>query len=120
MEKWPKLDIGQNGETKLYRIDTLEHLLHAIVKKRLYLPSPSSWEDPWEDPIWRKHGKGGPTDGMAFDCFALCFSTVPSCEAIWRRMKDMGRTVRIETTVERFLSSVRIPLDDDIANIDVH
>lgn len=120
LKKWPKFEIEQIGKATLYRIDTLDHVLSAISTKRLYLPRPSSWEDPWEDPIWRFLEKDGQAQAsnMAYDCFALCLTTMPSCEAIWRRMKGKGRLVRIETTVERLLSSIRIPDGDDTSNID--
>ena len=118
LAKGPKIDFEQIGPTKIYRVDTLEHVLSMIGRNRLWLPSPSSWEDPWEDPIRRHIDSSARPDDMAFDCFALCFSTQPSCEAIWQRMKSKGRIVRIETTVEKLLSSIKIPDEDDIAEID--
>ena len=118
LAKGPKVDCGQIGKTKIYRVDTLEHVLSMIGRNRLWLSSPSSWEDPWEDPIWRHIGCSERSDDVEFDCFALCFSTQPSCEAIWQRMRSKGRIVRIETTVEKLLSSIKIPNKDDIAEID--
>lgn len=113
-ELHPEPGTDRNGETCLFRIDTLDHVLSAIQHRKLWLPQPSAWEDPWEDPVWRylekEHRRY--SDSVEYDCFALCWSKESSCEALWRRLKNKGRLVQIKTTVEKLLSSITISLND--------
>ncbi len=112
------VNVEDLGDMKIYRIDTLEHIFSSIVRGKLRLSNPVSWEDPWEDSLWRTVGRLDTSDTGKYDCFAQCWSINPSCEALWGRFKSKGRTIRIETTIKKLLSSIRIPNDDDKGDID--
>lgn len=113
------IDVESLGDMKIYRIDTLDHVILNALKGKLRLSSPSSWEDPWEDSLWRTViNMDYDRYNSKYECFAQCWTTNPSCEAIWRRFKVKGRAIRIETTIKSLLSSIKIPNGEDNGDLD--
>ena len=112
------LNVENIGDLKIYRISSLRHLLSSAVKGKLRLASPTSWEDTWEDSLWRTVEKVGIPHTNKYRCFAQCWSTNPACEGIWARFKNAGRSIRIETTIKGLLSSIKIPENEYTGSID--
>lgn len=105
---------------KLYRVDSLEHILSIIKKNKLWLARPESWDDPWEDPVARLPQDTKLARNIAFhySYFAQCWSTNPCCEATWRRKHAEGCCIQIETTFMDLCSSLYLPSELNYPNVD--
>lgn len=117
---WREPDKSSIATRKLFRIDSLEHILSTIEKKKLWLARPESWNDPWEDPVARLPQDTKKDSNIAFrySYFAQCWSTNPSCEATWRRKHEEGCCLQIETTFMDLCSSLYLPPELENPDVD--
>ena len=80
--------IGLDLDTPIYRIFPLRWLLPSIGDRKLVLPKPASWDDPFEAFLFKAAGVYGgyrvELDALRAKLYGLCWMMRPESDAMWR------------------------------------
>lgn len=94
----------------IFRIYPIDRLVELFTEKKNTLVKPSMWEDPYENPLFRKtfeapNGTLGCND-VTKNFFAQCWSLHAQTDAMWRIYSPNNSGVKVRTTIEKLFNSL--------------
>ena len=94
----------------IFRIYPIDRLVELFTEKKNTLVKPSMWEDPYENPLFRKtfeapDGTLG-CNNVTKNYFAQCWSLHAQTDAMWRIYSPNKSGVKVRTTIEKLYNSL--------------
>ena len=103
---------------QVYKFFKTEFFFDMLEKKALYMASPSSWDDPFEQllskiecpekTVTASDGTISIGNSITNDIFAICFTKKKSCDGLWRNYTSLTDGVKVTFDYEKILTLLKL------------